>query len=165
MYKRQENNGLEEIASPPIDTDVIITGNLIKLYPSKSVFIGYDRAWYTNIQNSMSINPPLYVYNDNTNTSLCVFSNRGNTFSTTTGLTTIIANAKIDIKIIDASIYNETNSIIESVSLSLLSIRNRTTIDEPTVNHKLSSIFQIKPTNSATSVSYTHLTLPTILRV
>jgi len=146
----KENNGLEEIASPPIDTDVIITGNLIKLYPSKSVFIGYDRAWYTNIQNSMSINSPLYVYNDNTNTSLCVFSNRGNTFSTTTGLTTIIANAKIDIKIIDASIYNETNSIIESVSLSLLSIRNRTTIDEPTVNHKLSSIFQIKPTNSAT---------------
>ena len=145
----KENNLTIDTISPQIDTDVIITGNSIKLYPSTSIFIGYDRNWYSSIQDTMISNPPLYIYNDKPNIPVSVFSNKGDTFSTTTGQTTIVANSKIDINIIDASIYNDDNSIIEGVSLSLSSIRNRTTINEPSTYHKLTSKFEIKTKNSA----------------
>jgi hypothetical protein len=134
------------------NTDVLIIGNNIKIYPTRSLIIGHDNnnsRWLETI-NDVETNSAVYIYNNNYDSCAGSFNCRSRTFISSSGDLSLKSSASIDLNLIDtlkqSSDFN--SSIIDGVSLKISHIFHRDnfyTIN-PSINN---SLFEITRKNLA----------------
>jgi hypothetical protein len=138
------------ISSEGQNTDVLIIGNNIKIYPKQSLIIGHDNNYSKWLESINDINnySAAYIYNNTFDGCATSFNCRTKTFiSSGTGLLTLKSSALIDINLIDTLIkpngadgFNA--AIIDGVSLKISHIYHRD--DYNTIEtSKNNSIFEI----------------------
>uniref|UniRef100_A0A6C0CFW7 Peptidase S74 domain-containing protein n=1 Tax=viral metagenome TaxID=1070528 RepID=A0A6C0CFW7_9ZZZZ len=132
------------------NTDVIIVGNLIKLYPKNTLIVGYNSIssrWADSI-NDINKNSPFYTFNDNFDSCTGSFNCRGKTFmniSTPTKLS-LKTCANIDINLVDtAERTGIDNSIIDNVKFKVSHITNRTSTSSSIGSYENNTLFEIIP--------------------
>jgi hypothetical protein len=127
------------------NTDVLIIGNTIKLFPVKSLIVGHDNdysRWLENLDDTINSSAG-YFYNNNINSCACSFNVNANKFiSDRNNLLSLKTSAAIDINLVDTSIANHHDSMFDGVSLKLSHVfkRNDFTYVNATSNN---SIFEI----------------------
>ena len=130
------------------NTDVLIIGNNIKIYPTKSLIIGHDNdysKWLESINDEANYSAA-YIYNNKINSCASSFNCKTNTFiSSTGGELALKSSAAIDINLIDTLIKpypNFSASIIDGVSLKISHIYHRDNFNTitPSVNNSLFEI-------------------------
>jgi hypothetical protein len=128
------------------NTDVLIIGNNIKLYPTRTLIIGHDNnhsRWLESI-NDVDTNSAVYIYNNNYNSCASSFNCRSKTFISSSGELSLKSSASIDINLIDT--LKETSdfnvSIIDGVSLKISHIFHRDNFYTitPSINNSLFEI-------------------------
>ena len=132
------------------NTDVLIIGNNIKLYPNKSLIIGYENdytRWLETI-NDTAKKSVAYFFNSEYNSCISSFNCRAQKFkSSLINSTSLKTSASIDINLIDTAINNYEDSMFDGVSLKLSHIYHRLNSYDanPSSNN---SIFEIVRKNS-----------------
>jgi hypothetical protein len=129
------------------NTDVLIIGNTIKLFPVKSLIVGHDNdysRWLENLDDKLNSSAG-YFYNYNKDSCACSFNVKATTFRSAIGFQNsyfLKTSSSIDINLVDTSIVDYTNSMFDGVSLKLSHIyrRNILTSTTPTSDN---SIFEI----------------------
>jgi hypothetical protein len=138
------------ISSEGQNTDVLIIGNNIKIYPKQSLIIGHDNNYSKWLESINDINnySAAYIYNNTYDGCASSFNCRTKTFiSSGTGLLTLKSSALIDLNLIDTLIkpngadgFNA--AIIDGISLKISHIYHRD--DYNTIEtSKNNSIFEI----------------------
>lgn len=130
------------------NTDVLIIGNNIKIYPSKSLIIGHDNdysKWLESINDENNYSAA-YIYNNTPDSCSSSFNCKSKTFLTHgAGALSLKSSASIDINLIDTLIKPDPTferSIIDGVSLKLSHIYYRNNVDVITSTID-TSIFEI----------------------
>ena len=131
------------------NTDVLIIGNDIKIYPSKSLIIGHDNEhskWLETI-NDVDNDSAAYIYNNKFNSCASSFNCRTNKFisSTIGNQLSLKSSASIDINLIDTLKKQENSfkdSIIDGVSLKISHVYHRDDVNT-VESTKDNSIFEI----------------------
>jgi hypothetical protein len=130
------------------NTDVLIIGNNIKIYPTRSLIIGHDNdysKWLESI-NDIDNNSAAYIYNNKFDSCACSFNCRSKTFLTSgAGDLSLKSSSSIDINLIDTLIKPDPTfekSIIDGVSLKISNVFHRATTDFIT-SSRTNSIFEI----------------------
>ena len=114
------------------NTDVLIIGNNIKLYPNKSLLIGYtnDYSKWLETVNDINSSSAVYIYNYNSNSTVCSFNSRAQKFISTGGnILSLKTSSSIDINLVDTSIKTYNESMFDGVSLKISHIYNRDNIN------------------------------------
>ena len=127
------------------NTDVLIIGNNIKLYPNKSLIIGYENDYtrWLELINDDSKKSVAYFFNSEYNSCVSSFNCRAIKFkSASTQATSLKTTASIDINLIDTSINNFEESMFDGVSLKLSHIYHRSNIHNANATSN-NSIFEI----------------------
>jgi hypothetical protein len=127
------------------NTDVLIIGNNIKLYPNKSLIIGYENDYtrWLELINDDSKKSVVYFFNSEYNSCISSFNCRAIKFkSASTNSTSLKTTASIDINLIDTSINNYEESMFDGVSLKLSHIYHRSDIYNAKATSN-NSIFEI----------------------
>jgi hypothetical protein len=132
------------------NTDVIVVGNLIKLYPKNTLIVGYNSLssrWADSI-NDTNKNSPFYTFNDNFDSCTGSFNCKGKTFmniSTPTKLS-LKSSANIDINLVDTSERTGIdNSIIDNVKFKVSHITNRISTSSSIGSYENNTLFEIIP--------------------
>ena len=110
------------------NTDVLIIGNNIKLYPNKSLIIGYENDYtrWLELINDSSKKSVAYFFNSEYNSCISSFNCRAQKFkSSLINSTSLKTSTSIDINLIDTSIKNYEDSMFDGVSLKLSHIYHR----------------------------------------
>ena len=110
------------------NTDVLIIGNNIKIYPNKSLIIGYENDYtrWLELINDTAKKSVAYFFNSEYNSCISSFNCRAQKFkSSLTNSTSLKTSASIDINLIDTSIKNYEDSMFDGVSLKLSHIYHR----------------------------------------
>jgi len=127
------------------NTDVLIIGNNIKLYPNKSLLIGYtnDYSKWLETINDTSNSSAVYIYNYSCNSTVCSFNCRAQKFISTGGnLLSLKTSSGIDINLVDTSIKTYTDAMFDGVTLKLSHIYNRDNINDINASEN-NSLFEI----------------------
>jgi hypothetical protein len=140
------------------NTDVLIIGNNIKIYPTKSLIIGHDNDYSKWLETITYIdnysNSAVYIYNNEYDSCASSFNCRTNKFISSFGnLLSLKSSASIDINLIDTlkkqtSSFND--SIIDGISLKISHIYHREDVNT-ILTSKDNSIFEIIRKNSIKS--------------
>jgi hypothetical protein len=112
------------------NTDVLIIGNNIKLYPNKSLIIGYENNYtrWLELINDVSKKSVAYFFNSEYNSCISSFNCRAQKFkSSISSSTSLKTSTSIDINLIDTSIKDYEESMFSGVSLKLSHIYHRET--------------------------------------
>ena len=133
------------------NTDVLIIGNNIKLYPTKSLIIGHDNdysKWLETI-NYVDNYSAAYIYNNEFNSCATSFNCRTNKFISSLGnLLSLKSSSSIDINLIDTLEKTSFNdAIVDGVSLKISHIYHRNDVNTITSTRD-NSIFEIIKKNS-----------------
>ena len=132
------------------NTDVLIIGNNIKLYPNKSLIIGYENdytRWLESI-NDTAKKSVAYFFNTEYNSCISSFNCKAQKFkSSFINSTSLKTSASIDINLIDTAIKNYEESMFDGVSLKLSHIYHRLNTYDANPNSN-NSIFEIIRRNS-----------------
>ena len=117
------------------NTDVLIIGNDIKIYPKKSLIIGHDNdysKWLETV-NDTDNDSAAYIYNNKFDSCASSFNCRTNKFITSTGnLLSLKSSSSIDINLIDTLKKQDLSfkdSIIDGVSLKISHIYHRNDVN------------------------------------
>ena len=117
------------------NTDVLIIGNDIKIYPKKSLIIGHDNdnsKWLETV-NDTDNESAAYIYNNKFDSCASSFNCRTNKFITSTGnLLSLKSSSSIDINLIDTLKKQDLSfkdSIIDGVSLKISHIYHRNDVN------------------------------------
>lgn len=127
------------------NTDVLIIGNNIKLYPNKSLIIGYENDYtrWLELINDDSKKSVAYFFNSEYNSCISSFNCRAIKFkSSSTNSSSLKTTASIDINLIDTSIKNYEDSMFDGVSFKLSHIYHRNDIYNANATSN-NSIFEI----------------------
>jgi hypothetical protein len=135
------------------NTDVLIIGNTIKLFPVKSLIVGHDNdysRWLENLDDKINSSAG-YFYNNNNNSCACSFNVKANTFRSAFGggvetSYSLKTSSAIDINLVDTSVANYHDSMFDGVSLKISHIYRRNTFTTTTPNAN-NSIFEIVKKN------------------
>ena len=142
------------VSSDGQNTDVLIIGNNIKIYPKQSLIIGHDNNYSKWLESINDINnySAAYIYNNTYDGCASSFNCRTKTFiSSSGGETSLKSSALIDINLIDTLIkpngadgFNA--AIIDGVSLKLSHIFHRNDYNTiiPSTNNSLFEITRKK---------------------
>jgi hypothetical protein len=110
------------------NTDVLIIGNTIKLFPVKSLIVGHDNdysRWLENLDDNINSSAG-YFYNYNKNSCACSFNVKANKFiSESVNKLNLKTSSAIDINLVDTSITDYHLSMFDGVSLKLSHIYRR----------------------------------------
>jgi len=127
------------------NTDVLIVGNTIKLFPVKSLIVGHDNdysRWLENLDDNINSSAG-YFYNYNNNSCACSFNVKANKFISSPGNSlSLKTSAAIDINLVDTSIADYHNSMFDGVSLKLSHVFRRNDIYQVNATSN-NSIFEI----------------------
>jgi len=127
------------------NTDVLIIGNNIKLYPNKSLIIGYENdytRWLELINDTMK-KSVVYFFNSEYNSCISSFNSRAQKFkSSLTSSTSLKTSASIDLNLVDTSIKNYEESMFDGVSFKLSHIYHRDNINSANATSN-NTIFEI----------------------
>jgi hypothetical protein len=132
------------------NTDVIVVGNLIKLYPKNTLIVGYNSLssrWADSINDTNKYSP-FYTFNDNFDSCVGSFNCKGKTFMNvpTPTLLSIKSSASVDINLVNTSERTGLeNSIIDNVKLKVSHITNRVSTNSSTGTYENSTLFEIVP--------------------
>jgi hypothetical protein len=136
------------------NTDVLIIGNNIKIYPKQSLIIGHDNNYSKWLESINDVNnySAAYIYNNTYDGCASSFNCRTKTFiSSGTGLLSLKSSALIDLNLIDTLIKPDGTdgfnaAIIDGVSLKLSHIFHRDdfNIITSTINNSLFEITRKK---------------------
>jgi hypothetical protein len=127
------------------NTDVLIIGNNIKLYPNKSLIIGYENDYtrWLELINDISKKSVAYFFNSEYNSCISSFNCRAQKFkSSLSSSTSLKTSTSIDINLIDTSIKNYEDSMFDGVSLKLSHIYHRDNTYDANANSN-NTIFEI----------------------
>ena len=127
------------------NTDVLIIGNNIKLYPNKSLIIGYENDYtrWLELINDISKKSVAYFFNSEYNSCISSFNCRAQKFkSSLSSSTSLKTSTSIDINLIDTSIKNYEDSMFDGVSLKLSHIYHRNNNYDANANSN-NTIFEI----------------------
>jgi hypothetical protein len=135
------------------NTDVLIIGNTIKLFPVKSLIVGHDNdysRWLENLDDKINSSAG-YFYNHNNNSCACSFNVKANTFRSAFGggietSYSLKTSSAIDINLVDTSVANYHDSMFDGVSLKISHIYRRNTFTTTTPSSD-NSIFEIVKKN------------------
>jgi hypothetical protein len=143
------------------NTDVLIIGNNIKLFPTKSLIVGHANdysRWIENLDDQ--INPSTaYFYNYVPNSCSCSFNVKANKFiSSTANALSLKTSSAIDINIVDTSITDYHNSMFDGVSLKLSHIYRRDNVNlvNATSNNSIFEIVRKQNLNNPYFSCYTN---------
>jgi len=135
------------------NTDVLIIGNTIKLYPTKSLLIGHENAytqWLETI-NNITTAAAVYIYNYNINSIACSFNCKSQKFISSPGnLLTLKSSASIDLNLIDTSYNNFEESMYDGVFFKLSHIFHRDNVYSIDATRD-NSLFEITRKTNATN--------------
>jgi hypothetical protein len=110
------------------NTDVLIIGNNIKLFPTKALIVGQvndNSRWLENLDDNINSSAG-YFYNYNSNSCACSFNVKAKKFiSDTQNKLSLKTSGTIDLNLIDTSISDHHNSMFDGVSLKLSHIYRR----------------------------------------
>ena len=150
------------------NTDVLIIGNNIKLYPNKSLIIGNDNQylkWLETINDNVNDNDnnsSTFLYNSKTDSLACSFNCCGANFSSgnSGGLTTFKSSAAIDLNLIDTLISSPISfddTVVDGVLFKISHIyhRTNTTSSIPTNENSIFEITRKKTLNNPYFSCYT----------
>ena len=148
------------------NTDVLIIGNNIKLYPNKSLIIGNDNQylkWLETINdnaNDNDNNSSTFLYNSNPNSLACSFNCYCPNFSSVGGITTFKSSASIDLNLIDTLISSPLSfedTVVDGILFKISHIyhRTNTTNSIPTSQNSIFEITRKKTLNSPYFSFYT----------
>jgi len=136
------------------NTDVIVVGNLIKLYPKNTLIVGYNSLssrWADSINDTTKYSP-FYTFNDNFDTCVGNFNCKGKTFMNvpTPTLLSLKSSATLDINLVNTSERTGLdNSIIDNVKLKVSHITNRVSTNSSTGSYENSTLFEIVPISTS----------------
>jgi len=129
------------------NTDVLIIGNTIKLFPVKSLIVGHDNdysRWLENLDDTLNKSAG-YFYNYNKDSCACSFNVKATTFRSAINIQnsySLKTSSAIDINLVDTSISDYSASMFDGVSLKLSHIYRRNTLTTTTPSSN-NSIFEI----------------------
>jgi hypothetical protein len=135
------------------NTDVLIIGNNIKIYPTKSLLIGHENTFTQWLETLTDIDitnlAPVYIYNYNVNKPVCNFNCKSQNFiSSSGGILSLKSSTSIDINLIDTTYNNYNESMFDGISLKYSHIFHRDNVNSivATTNNSLFEL--IKKTNA-----------------
>ena len=137
------------------NTDVLIIGNDIKIYPKKSLIIGHDNdnsKWLESVNDAVN-DSAAYIYNNKFDSCASSFNCRTNKFITSTigNLLSLKSSSSIDINLIDTLKKQDLSfkdSIIDGVSLKISHVYHRNDVNT-VESSRDNSIFEIIRKNSS----------------
>jgi hypothetical protein len=136
------------------NTDVIIVGNLVKLYPKNTLIVGYNSLssrWADSINDANKYSP-FYTFNDTFDNSVGSLNCKGKTFMniSTPTILSLKTSTTLDINLINtAERTNMNDAIIDNVKFKLSHITNRSSTNDEESSYIQNTLFEIIPNSKS----------------